>query len=93
MPPTHFLTDMTAAGTPISYEVTLTPMTDVAANNLRFIITSAQSGFARYSPDLWDIIAGDLAAFYDDAKTAEETAQIMQNRLQRFLSEQQLQNR
>ena len=92
MPPTHFLTDMTAAGTPISYEVTLTPMSDVAANNLRSIVTSAQSGYARYSPELWDIIAGDLAAFYDDAKTAEETAQIMQNRLQRYLSEQQVIN-
>jgi len=93
MPPTISLIDMTAAGTPIGHDITLTAMSDVAANNLRSVITSAQSGYALYSPELWDIVEGDLVAFYADAKTVDETAQIMQNRLQSFLSEQQLQNR
>ncbi|MDR2590391.1 MAG: hypothetical protein LBC71_05340, partial [Oscillospiraceae bacterium] len=88
--PTYSLSDRTESGVLIGYEVTLTAMTDFAKDSLRAIITTARAGDTHYSPQLWDIIEGDLAAFYDGAKTTEETVRIIQSRLQLYLSEQEL---
>ncbi|MDR2600561.1 MAG: hypothetical protein LBC73_09845, partial [Oscillospiraceae bacterium] len=90
IPPTYYLSDRTETGIQTNYEITLTTMTDYAKESLRTMITTARAGDIHYSTQLWDIIEGDLAAFYDGAKTTEETVRIIQSRLQLYLSEQQL---
>jgi len=68
-------------------------MTDETAALLRWMIESAQSPGRRISRELNDIIESDLDAFYAGSTTAEHTARVLQNRIQIYLSEQQLLNR
>ena len=55
---------------------------------LRIIIDNAVPIGRWIRGELWDHIADDLNAFYSGVRTAEDTARIMQNRVQRYLNEQ-----
>jgi hypothetical protein len=65
-------------------------MSEETANSLRAFIESAVQSQWRMSDEMWIIIEGDLADFYSGARSAEETARIIQNRAERWMSEQQL---
>jgi hypothetical protein len=71
-------------------QIHLYAMTTETANSLRAFIESAVSVEQSIGQDLWLIIESDLADFYSGLRTAEETARIIQNRAQRWLSEQEL---
>jgi len=70
--------------------VELYAMSDETANGLRALIESAVSLERGMGDELWEVIEGDLADFFSGVRTAEETARIIQNRAERWLSEQEL---
>lgn len=70
------------------YEFSVYALSDNAANTLRSIVETADIRAQSMQARLWDIINDDLPAFYSGSRTAEETARILQNRVQIFLSEQ-----
>jgi hypothetical protein len=65
-------------------------MTDDVVKKLRDFIESAQPPARRLDPGLIDLILGDFMAFFDGIRSAEDTARIMQSRVQIYLSEQEL---
>jgi len=65
-------------------------MSAEAANGLRALVESAVPTKRGMSDELWEVIEGDLADFYAGARSAEETAHIIQNRAERWLAEQKL---
>ena len=73
-----------------SGRVELRAMKPETANSFRALIESAVPAKRGIGEELWAIIEGDLAEFYAGARSAEETARIIQNRAERWLSEQQL---
>jgi len=70
--------------------IVLLSMSEETANGLRTLIESAVHPGRGMSEELWAIIEGDLADFYAGARSAEETARIIQNRVERWMSEQHL---
>jgi ABC-type glycerol-3-phosphate transport system substrate-binding protein len=73
-----------------SGEIRIFAMSDETANSLLALIESAVPLESGIGADLWEIIEGDLADFYSGARSAEETARLIQNRAERWLSEQEL---
>jgi len=65
-------------------------ITDDTAATLRSFVEKAQMIGNRLSPELFDLIWGDLDAFFEGIRTAEDTARIIQGRVQIYLSEQEL---
>jgi hypothetical protein len=65
-------------------------MSDDIAIKLRSFIESAKPGGGRFNREIIDIISGDLEAFFNDVRTAEDTARIIQNRVQNYMNEQKL---
>ncbi|MCL2367946.1 MAG: hypothetical protein FWC72_03025 [Oscillospiraceae bacterium] len=61
-------------------------MTAEMAAQLREIIEAAIPA-GRFDPGLWDIVLEALSAFFAGDHTAEDTARILQNRVQTYLSE------
>ena len=65
-------------------------MTDEVANEVRHIVDTAvliNNNVLQQS--LFDLIDGDITSFFAGIRSAEDTARIIQNRVQTFLSEQQ----
>jgi len=65
-------------------------LSEEKAKSLRAIIDSAVPARQGVSSELWEVIKGDLADFYAGARSAEDTANIIQNRAERWLSELEL---
>jgi len=64
-------------------------MTQEEADDLRHIIESAKPTGRYIRDELWDHLRDDLNAFFAaGGRTAEDTARIMQNRVQTYLDEQ-----
>jgi ABC-type glycerol-3-phosphate transport system substrate-binding protein len=74
----------------ISVKIDLFAMKEETANSLRAFIESAVNPVQGISEELWKIIEGDIADFFAGLRSAEETARIVQNRAERWMSEQQL---
>jgi len=70
--------------------IDLLTMSEEIANGLRAFIESAVGAKRGIGDELWEIIEGDLADFFAGARSAEETARIIQNRAERWMSEQKL---
>ena len=87
---TYYLWDRNNGLPDLSYTVSLYAMSDEIALKLRNFVESAQPSGNILSPEIMDLIYGDLEAFFDGARTAEDTARIMQSRVQIYLSEQEL---
>ena len=73
-----------------SAKIELYAMSEEIADNLRAFIESAVPGGDALGDELWDVIQSDLADFYSGVRSAEETARIIQNRAEKWLSEQEL---
>jgi ABC-type glycerol-3-phosphate transport system substrate-binding protein len=77
--------------TAIAYTVdgsfSLGKMTQAEADNLSEIINNAKPKGQGLDIEIWRHIAGDLNNFYAGGKTVEETARIMQHRVQTYLDE------
>jgi len=71
-----------------SARIELYAMSDETARNLYAFIESAIPIGGSIGDELWEVIKGDLADFYAGVRSAEETARIIQNRSQIWLSEQ-----
>jgi len=65
-------------------------MSEETASGLRNIIESAVPLKTGLGKEIRDVITGDLVNFYLGEKTAEETARIIQNRAEIWMSEQKL---
>jgi len=76
-----------------SASIELYALSDNAANGLRNIVDTAVRVRQGISDELWDAIQSDLADFYSGIRPAEETARIIQNRAEIWLSEQELLSR
>jgi len=63
-------------------------MTQAEADGLRQIVESAQPLGRYIRAELWGHLRDDLNAFFAGGRTAEDTARIMQNRVQTYLDEQ-----
>ena len=63
------------------------PMTEEEKENIERIIRNASTLSSPAYSTLNDIIFEEAEAFFADAKTAEETAEIIQNRVEIFVSE------
>jgi hypothetical protein len=64
-------------------------MTDAMADSVRNIIDIAvASNNNVHQQTLFDVIDGDIASFFAGIRSAEDTARIIQNRVQTFLNEQ-----
>jgi len=61
-------------------------MTEEEASEIREIITSA-SIRRQFNDTIWTIIQEDVQPFFAGARSAEETARVIQNRVQRYLDE------
>ncbi|MCL2821234.1 MAG: hypothetical protein FWD38_10515 [Oscillospiraceae bacterium] len=70
--------------------IELYAMSDETANNLRIIIESAISLKRGLNDEIWEVIESDIADFYSGIRSSEETARIIQNRAEKWLSEQEL---
>lgn len=70
-------------------EVSLYEMSEDTAAQLRGIVESARPR-GRFSPEIMAFIMGDFATFAAGGRSAEDTARIIQNRVQIWLSEQEL---
>jgi hypothetical protein len=70
-------------------EVSLYALSENTAELLRSIIESAR-GRGRLSPEIMEFIMGDFASFATGIRSAEDTARIIQSRVQIWLSEQEL---
>ena len=79
-----------ADGVDLGQSLELYSMTDEVATKLRSFIESAQPPGNRLDRDLSVLIWSDLNTFFDGIRTAEDTARIIQNRAQIYLSEQEL---
>ena len=66
--------------------IQLYAMTSTEADTLRTIVHSARPG-GRFHADLWTIVQEELPPFFHGDRTAENTARIIQNRVQTYLSE------
>ena len=66
--------------------IELFSMTDEVANSLWKIVETARP-MGRFDQGLWDIVQEEIPPFFAEDRTAEETARIIQNRVQTFLSE------
>jgi len=74
---------------PCGTVITHTYLKEEDADTLRQIIETAQPGSTDKFSSLWfHIIADSLDSFFAGARTAEETARIIQNRAQTYLHEQ-----
>ena len=71
-------------------EYNLYAMPDTAADSFRAIVYSSIPNRNHIDATLIEMIHIDLARFFEGARTAEDTARIMQSRVQIFLSEQEL---
>jgi len=67
--------------------LSLDTMTQTEADDLRTIIENAKPVGRHLDIEIRDHIEGDINTFYAGGKTAEETAKIMQNRVQTYLDE------
>ena len=74
----------------INYSHDLFTMTDDTAKKMREFVDSAQPIGGRFNMELFNLISGDIDAFFDGFRTAEDTARILQSRVQTYLSEQEL---
>ena len=63
------------------------PLTEEEKENIERIIRNASTLSSPAYSSLNDIIFEEAEAFFADAKTAEETAEIIQNRVEIFVSE------
>lgn len=72
------------------FEINLFAMTDQIANDLYKIVTTAGRNGRWIGEEIWSLVEEDLERFYSGARTAEDTARIIQNRFQTYLSERQL---
>jgi len=74
----------------IGHILELYAMSETAADMIRDVVYNAV--FYRHSSNqaLWDMIRADLTMYYNGTRPAEETARIMQSRVQTYLSEQEL---
>lgn len=71
--------------------IDLYPLTDKAADTLRYLIESAKASVGiGFNHSIIGLMSADLSAYLSGSKTAEETAHILQNRIQTFLSEMEL---
>jgi len=61
-------------------------MTEEDAQSLRAIIDNAQAG-GNIDFTIWYIILEDLPPFFSGSRTAEDTARIIQSRVERYLAE------
>jgi len=66
--------------------LSLFAMTPEEAQSLRALVDSAQSG-GQFDHALWYIVSEELPQFFAGSRSAEDTARIIQNRVERFLSE------
>ncbi|MDR2590579.1 MAG: hypothetical protein LBC71_06310 [Oscillospiraceae bacterium] len=63
-------------------------LTDASAMKMRNIVESAEILVRRiHRMGLWDLLEGDLDSFFDENRSAEDTARVMQSRVQIYLSE------
>ena len=74
----------------LTTDVDLYAMTDDVADKLRDFIKSAQPPARRLDSGLTGLINGDLHALFDGVRSSEDTARIIQSRVQIYLSEQEL---
>ena len=65
-------------------------MSDSAASQLRNVVYTSTPYKIRFSETLSDMLSTDIDFYLEGARTAEDTARLMQNRVQRYLSEQEL---
>jgi hypothetical protein len=72
-----------------SQAIRLYAMSETAAEHLREIVSAAVS-FSPLEGGIWELIASDIESFYAGLRSAEDTARIIQNRTQTWLSEQEL---
>jgi len=63
-------------------------MTQAEADKLRLIIESAKPTGRYIRDELWGHLRDDVNVFFNGGRTAEDTARIMQNRVQIYLDEQ-----
>jgi len=73
-----------------SLRIDLYAMSDDVALMLRNFIESAQPPGNRLNSEVTMLIHSDVNAFFDGTRSAEDTVRIMQNRVQTYLSEQEL---
>jgi len=77
----------TAMAYTIEGSLSMGKMTQIEADDLRTIIENAKPVGQWLDIEIWRHIEGDLNTFYAGGKTAEETAKIMQHRVQTYLDE------
>ena len=64
-------------------------MTDAVADSVKNIVeTAVASNYNVHQQTLFSLIDGDIASFFAGVRSAEDTARIIQNRVQTFLNEQ-----
>jgi len=74
--------------TPVVFKIYA--MTDAIADKVRHIAETAVLGNQNvHQQALFNLIDGDIASFFAGLRSAEDTARIIQNRVQTFLHEQQ----
>jgi hypothetical protein len=69
-------------------EIPLYAMTQAEADSLRNIIDSSEPIGRALRGELWNLIRGDLNAFFQGVRSVEDTARIIQSRAQTYLHEQ-----
>jgi len=72
---------------PDFYEIVVGYATAYDIERFRSILESV-TRVARLDIDIWNIVSEEAEAFFQDNRTAEATAQIIQNKVQSFVSEQ-----
>ena len=70
------------------FQVDILAMTEAEVQSLRAIIDSAKpGGHFRFDSDLWEIMMEELLPFFAGESTAEDTARVIQDRVQGYLAE------
>jgi len=74
----------------LDIETEIYTMSDFATAQLCNIVYNSTPFKSRFSETLTEMLYNDIDMYVEGARTAEDTARLMQNRVQRYLSEQEL---